>query len=123
MAGLTQHVAGPGQQGAADAAALVVGIDEQRPDRAVARVGGGEAQNAALLLPHPDARVLGEPVVVGVGNARGIQKLVLAHGEADLADARPFLETGAADAAGHAGLLPQNLPRNRLGRASEKAGT
>ena len=34
-----------------------------------------------------------------------------------------FVETGAADVAGHAGLLPQNLPRNRLGRASEKAGT
>src|SRR5690242_9186013 len=102
MTGGAQHLAGLGEQGPADAAALMAGIDEQRPDRAVARVCGGEAQDEAVLLPDPDAGVVGEPSVVGIGNARGIHQLVLAHGKANLGDARALLESDATDVAVHA---------------------
>jgi hypothetical protein len=48
---LAQHLQRLLEQRPADAAALVPGRHEQRPDRAVARVGGGETQDDAVLLP------------------------------------------------------------------------
>src|SRR6187551_1527206 len=79
----------------------MVGIDEQRPDRAVARVGGGEAQDPAVLLPHPDAGILLEPLVVRNGHAAGIAQDVFRHAVADLADSRMVLGTGAPYPTGH----------------------
>jgi hypothetical protein len=103
MPGAAQRIASGFKKGAADAAMVMGRIDEQRPDRAVARVAGGKTQDLAFLFPDPDAGMLGELRVIRVGHQAWIAELVLLHGEADLADAVALLGTGAADMPGHAG--------------------
>ena len=51
MSGAAQRIAGSVEQGAADAATLAGRIDKERPDRAVARVAGGEAQDLPAFVP------------------------------------------------------------------------
>src|SRR5260370_41752543 len=105
MSGATQRLAGGFEKSATDAATLKGRIDEERPDRAVARVAGGEAQDLSAFFPDPDARMFLEPRVILVGHQGWIVQPVLLHGKADFVDALAVIGRSAAHMPGHEARL------------------
>ena len=105
MSGAAQRLAGGLEKSAADAATLKGRIDEERPDRAVARVAGGEAQDLPTFFPDLDARTFLEPCIILISHQGWIVQPVLLHGKADLGDALAFIGTSAANVPGHAASL------------------
>src|SRR5258708_14818766 len=105
MSGATQRLAGGFEKSATDAATLKGRIDEERPDRSVARVAGGEAQDLSAFFPDPDARMFLEPCIILVGHQGWIVQPILLHGKADLGDALAFIAASAANVPGHAASL------------------
>lgn len=105
MSGAAKRVAGGPKQSTADAAAFTARIDKERPDRAVARVAGGETLDLPVFFPDPDARMLREPRIIPGCHQGWIPQPVFLHRKADLGDAIALIVARAANMPGHCGSL------------------
>ena len=79
MASTFKHLAHARKQGSPDASALVRGIDEERPDRAIRHVAGAESAET-VLIPDPDAAALDEIDVVIERDGTRIAEPILTNG-------------------------------------------
>jgi hypothetical protein len=85
---LIEDTAGTFEKRSGNAATFVGLVDEQCPDAAVARIGGGKAGDPAVLDPDEDAWMVGEPAIVFQRDPRRVTKHILAHPIAYFHEAR-----------------------------------
>ncbi len=78
-AGGDQRVTGGGEQSPADAASLVLGPDEQRPDPPGVAIGGGDAEQRAVLVPDPHISARDVAAAIFHRHLAGIQQSILPH--------------------------------------------
>src|SRR5689334_13662788 len=104
IAGVAQDLNRFSEQCAADAAAFVLRIDEEGPNRAVARVAGTETVDTIAVLPNPHARTRDVPTAIVARHHVGARETARPRGEADLENSVQIGLGGAANvtSVGHA---------------------